>query len=79
MHPAQIRPLSPFSRGSCRLQVAEEQLWDTPHRPGMGMCPRGRCPRPAEGGWLCVQGGQAAQGWRRADALTERMQGSERI
>lgn len=32
-----------------------------PHRPGTGMCPRGRSPRPAEGGWLCVQGVEAAR------------------
>lgn len=66
MHPAQIRPQSPFRR----LQVAEERLRDTPHRPGMGMCPRGRCPRPAEGGWLCVQGVEAARRMERANALT---------
>lgn len=49
---------SPFlSRGSRRLQVAEEQIWDTPERPGMGTCPRGRCPGPAEGGRGVVSAG----------------------
>lgn len=67
----------PLVPGLSRLQVAEEQLWDTPHRPGMGMCPRGRCPRPAEGGWLCVQGGEAAEDGE--ERMSERRQGCGRI
>lgn len=72
MHPAQTRPPSPLSRGCRRLQAAEEQLWGTPHRPGMGTCPRGRFQAlPRVAGCVCA-GERLPQGRRGANALTER-------